>query len=47
MGKKVYVANYNEGLDILAKELRIPLPEDDLEGRREYVRQAIKYFLQV
>ena len=45
MGKTVNVTKYPEGLEILAKELDLPIPEDDIEARKEYVKAAIGYFV--
>ena len=45
MGEKVYIADYPQGVEILAKKLKLPIPEENLEARKAYIQNLIAYFI--
>ncbi len=40
---KVNISKYPEGLQTLAKELELPIPEDNVQGREAYVQGIIGF----
>ena len=46
MGEKVRVSKYPEGVDILAEKLDLPIPKENMEGRRNYIKLLISLFVQ-
>ena len=45
MGEKINIAKYPEGLDLLAKKLDLPFPEENIEARKAYVQNLVNYII--
>lgn len=41
----VNISNYDEGIEYLAKNLKLPFPEDDMEHRKAVVQGLIATLL--
>ncbi len=44
MGEKVNISKYPEGLDILAEKLDLPIPKEDKEARKAYIKSVVQMF---
>ena len=47
MGKIVDVRHYPEGVEILAKNMKLPLPEEDIEGRKALIMRFMETILEL
>ncbi len=45
MDKIVNIKDYPQGLEVLAKELSLPIPETDTEARKNYVANFMEVVL--
>ena len=45
MGEIVNISKYPEGLDILAEKLELPIPKENMEARKNFIKAAILQFV--
>ncbi len=47
MGKIIDARKYPEGLEELARNMKLPLPEDDIEGRKALILRFMESILEL